>query len=284
MMPSGAAAVAGVMGWPVAHSRSPRLHGFWLRHYGIDGAYVPLAVPPAGLERALRALPALGMKGCNVTLPHKQAALALADGADAPARRIGAANTVTVAADGRLQASNSDAFGFMANLEQKAPAWRRDRPALVLGAGGAARAVLVALLEAGVPEVRLANRTAARAQALARAFAPAVHAVAWRERAQALAGTGLLVNATQLGMTGQPPLELALSPLASDATVCDLVYAPLETGLLRRARRRRLAAVDGLGMLLHQAQPGFAAWFGRWPEVTKALYDHVARDHVARDM
>ena len=278
MILSGAAAVAGVMGWPVAHSRSPRLHGFWLRAYGIDGAYVPLAVPPDGLERALRALPALGMKGCNLTLPHKRAALALADEADAAARRIGAANTVTVAAAGRLQASNSDAFGFMANLEARAPDWRGDRPALILGAGGAGRAALVALLEAGVPEVRLANRTAERAQELARAFAPRAQAVAWRERAQALEGVGLLVNATQLGMAGQPPLEMPLHPLADDATVCDLVYAPLETNLLRRARCRRLVTVDGLGMLLHQARPGFAAWFGRWPEVTAALYHHVARD------
>lgn len=279
---SGGGAVAGVMGWPVAHSRSPRLHGFWLRAYGIDGAYVPLAVPPGGLERALRALPALGMKGCNVTLPHKEAALALADEADEAARRIGAANTVTVAADGSLRATNSDAFGFMANLESRAPDWRGDRPALILGAGGGARAALVALLDAGVPEVRIANRTGERAQALASAFGTRARAVAWRERAPALEEAGLLVNATQLGMEGQAALEVALSPLAGDATVCDLVYAPLETALLRRARARRLAAVDGLGMLLHQARPGFAAWFGRWPQVTAALYDHVAQSLRAR--
>ena len=170
MTVTGEALVAGVMGWPVAHSRSPRLHGFWLRAYGVDGAYVPLAVPPDGFERALRALPALGFRGCNVTLPHKERALALADAADAAARRIGAANTVVVGADGALEVSNTDAFGFMENLRQRAPGWPAARPAAVLGAGGAGRAVVVALLDAGAPEVRLANRTAGRARDLAGEF------------------------------------------------------------------------------------------------------------------
>ncbi len=273
---TGKAAVAGVMGWPVSHSRSPRLHGFWLEAYGIDGAYVPLAVAPENFEAALRGLAALGMKGCNVTLPHKERALALADHADDTARRIGAANTVVVRGDGSLAVSNTDAFGFIENLEARAPGWPSKRPAVLLGAGGASRAVIVALLDAGVPEIRLANRTLERAQALADGFGPAVRAIAWDARSDALDGAGLLVNGTQLGMAGQPPLEIALDALPGDAVVYDLVYVPLQTALLKDAAARRLRCVDGLGMLLHQARPGFAAWFGREPEVTAALYDHIA--------
>ena len=273
---SGKAAVAGVMGWPVSHSRSPRLHGFWLEAYGIDGAYVPLAVRPERFETALRGLAALGMRGCNVTLPHKEATLALADHADDVARRIGAANTVVVREDGALAVTNTDAFGFIENLEARAPGWPSDRPAVLLGAGGASRAVIVALLDAGVPQVRIANRTLERAQALADTFGPAVLPVAWEERAAALDGAGLLVNGTQLGMAGQAPLEMTLDGLAGDGVVYDLVYVPLQTDLLRAAAARHLRCVDGLGMLLHQARPGFAAWFGREPEVTGALYAHIA--------
>jgi len=273
---TGKAALAGVMGWPVAHSRSPRLHGFWLDAYGIDGAYVPLAVAPERFEAALRGLTALGFRGCNVTLPHKEATLALADEADDLARRIGAANTVVVRADGSLAVTNTDAFGFIENLEARAPGWPADRPAVLLGAGGASRAVIVALLDAGVPQIRIANRTLERAQALADSFGKAVLPVAWDERAAALEGAGLLVNGTQLGMAGQPPLEIALDALAGDAVVYDLVYVPLQTGLLKAAAERRLRCVDGLGMLLHQARPGFAAWFGREPEVTAALYAYLA--------
>ena len=268
---TGGARIAGVMGWPVAHSRSPLMHGYWLDSYGIDGAYVPLAVPPHRFETAFRALPALGLCGCNVTLPHKEQALALADGADDLSRRIGAANTVVVKRDGRLEVTNTDAFGFLENLRTCAPSWQASRPAAVLGAGGSSRAVIVALLDAGVADVRVANRTFERAEALGERFGKGVRAVRWHERAEALDGTGLVVNTTQLGMTGQPALEIALDHLDGDAVVCDLVYAPLETELLRRARQRGLAAVDGLGMLLHQARPGFAAWFGRDPQVTGAL-------------
>lgn len=273
---SGKAAVAGVMGWPVSHSRSPRLHGFWLEAYGIDGAYVPLAVAPERFEAALRGLAALGFRGCNVTLPHKEAALALADSVDEVARRIGAANTVTVREDGSLAVTNTDAFGFIENLEARAAGWPSDRPAVLLGAGGASRAVVVALLDAGVPQVRVANRTAERAQALSDSFGCAVLPVAWSERSAALDGAGLLVNATQLGMAGQPPLDMALDGLAGDAVVYDLVYAPLQTALLKAAAARHLRTVDGLGMLLHQARPGFAAWFGREPEVTGPLYAYLA--------
>ena len=278
MIHSGKTLLAGVMGWPVSHSRSPRLHGFWLESYRIDGAYVPLAVPPEGLERALRALPDLGCRGVNVTLPHKERTLELADEADDIARRIGAANTVVVREDKSLFVTNTDAFGFMEHLESRAPNWPSGRPAVLLGAGGASRAVILALLEAGVPSIRLANRTAERAEALAQDFGSAIEPVGWEERSDALDGAGLLVNSTQLGMTGQPPLEITLDALAQDAVVYDLVYAPLETQLLASAGRRHLATVDGLGMLLHQARPGFAAWFGREPEVNGALYAYVAED------
>jgi shikimate dehydrogenase len=271
MILTGKGRVAGVMGWPVAHSRSPRLHGYWLRHYGIDGAYVPFAVPPPRLEQALRALPALGIAGCNVTVPHKEAALGVVDEVEPLARRVGAVNTIVAGADGRLEGRNTDVVGFLAHLRESVPEWRPgDGPAAVLGAGGAARAVCVALLDAGVAEVRVVNRTMARAEALARDLAGPV-ARPWSERHAALADAALVVNTTSLGMGGQPPLELDLAPLGPGAVVYDLVYVPLETPLLASARSRGLRAVDGLGMLLHQARPGFAAWFGRDPEVTPEL-------------
>jgi shikimate dehydrogenase len=271
MILSGRAKLAGVMGWPVGHSLSPRLHGYWLEHYGIDGAYVPLAVAPEHFTSALRSLAEMGFRGVNLTIPHKQAALALCDEVAPLAQRIGAVNTL-VFEDGRLSGSNTDAFGFLENLRQGVPDWGPAAgPALVLGAGGAARAVAVALLDAGVPELRLANRTDARAEALAEELGAEVTAVAWDARAAALEGLGLLVNTTSLGMTGQPPLELELEGLPKGALVADIVYVPLETPLLARARSRGNPAVDGLGMLLHQARPGFEAWFGVAPEVTTEL-------------
>ena len=266
---SGKARVAAVLGWPVAHSRSPRLHGHWLARYGIDGAYVPLAVRPEVFARALRALADLGFAGANVTLPHKEAALAAADEVTDRARAIGAANTIVVH-DGRLLADNTDGYGFLENLRQNVPDWQPAAgAAVVLGAGGAARAVVHALLEAGAPELRLVNRTQSRAEALARAF-PRVRVFGWGDR-RALDGATLLANSTSLGMTGQPPLPLALDGLPVQALVTDLVYSPLETPLLQAARARGNPTVDGLGMLLHQARPGFAAWFGREPEVDEAL-------------
>ncbi len=260
------------MGWPVGHSKSPRLHGWWLERYGIDGAYLPLPVGPENLERALRALPALGFSGCNLTIPHKEAALDICDRLDPLAERIGAVNTIIVEPDGSLLGSNSDAFGFIENLRQGAPGWDPGAgPAVVLGAGGAARAVLVGLLDAGVPEVRLLNRSFHKAESLSEIFEPNVEAREWEDRAQALEGAALLVNTTSLGMTGQPPLEIALDALPKDALVTDIVYSPLETPLLMAATARGNAVVDGLGMLLHQARPGFSAWFGREPEVTEDL-------------
>lgn len=275
---TGAARLAGVMGWPIAHSRSPRIHGHWLAEYGIDGAYVPLAIRPEHLAEAFSALPKVGFRGWNITLPHKEAALQLVDTRTPAADRIGAVNTVTVQTDGSLSGDNSDAFGFIAHLAQSAPDWPRQRPAVVLGAGGAARAICFALLEAGVPEIRLTNRTPARAESLAAANGAAVRAVAWTERESALEGAGLLVNTTSLGMHGQPPLEMRLDALPADAVVNDIVYVPLETPLLAEARGRGLHAVDGLGMLLHQARPGFERWFGHRPEVTPALHAAILKD------
>lgn len=275
MIPSGKARLAGVMGWPVTHSLSPRVHGYWLEHYRIDGVYVPLAVAPENLERAVTALPALGFRGVNLTLPHKERALGLCHEVDELARRIGAVNTIVVREE-QLIGSNSDAFGFLENLRTGAPDWRpAAASATVLGAGGAARAVVAALIDAGVPEVRIVNRTRERAEALAAALDGGISVRDWEQRGAALADVGLLVNTTSLGLAGQPPLELDLDGLPPDAVVSDLVYAPLVTPLLAAARARGNPVVDGLGMLLHQARPGFNAWFGTWPEVTAALRDFV---------
>ncbi|MGF1631900.1 MAG: shikimate dehydrogenase [Kiloniellaceae bacterium] len=268
---SGKAKVAGLIGWPVSHSRSPRLHGFWLAQHGIDGCYVPLPVAPEKLELAVRGLAAAGFVGVNVTIPHKQAVLAICDQVDGIARRIGAVNLLTFEG-GRISGTNTDSFGFMENLKAAAPDWAAGRaPAVLLGAGGGARAVAVGLLEAGVPELRLCNRNRARAEQLAADIGGPITVLAWEERAAALAGAGLLVNSTSLGMHGQPPLDLPLDVLPVDAAVADLVYSPLETALLVAARARGCVGVDGLGMLLHQARPCFAAWFGPDPQVTAEL-------------
>ncbi len=280
MSVTGKARLAGVMGWPVGHSRSPQLHGHWLRRYGIDGAYVPLAVPPEGLEAALRGLPAMGFRGCNVTIPHKAAAAALVDTLDLMAERIGAVNTVVVAPDGSLAGSNTDGFGFMENLKQGVADWSAAAgPALVVGAGGAARAVIAALLDAGTERVLLCNRTAEKAQALAHTLDPGrIELPGWADRADAVGAAALVVNTTSLGMTGQPALDLPLDALPPDAVVTDLVYAPLKTPLLVDAAARGNRTVDGLGMLLHQARPGFAAWFGVEPVVDAALRRAVLED------
>jgi len=274
---TGAAKLAGVMGWPVSHSRSPRLHGYWLKHYGLDGTYIPLTVEPEHLEPAIRGLRALGFQGCNLTIPHKEAVFPLVDDLTETARRVGAVNTLIIGGDGRIQGDNTDGFGFTASLKAGAPDWQAaNGPAVLLGAGGAARAIAVALLDAGSPSLRLVNRTRERAERLAEALRPmasgrSIEVIAWDERAGALDGAGLLINTTSLGMSGQPPLEIALDDLPADATVTDIVYTPLETGLLAAARQRGHGVVDGLGMLLHQARPGFAAWFGVDPDVTDAL-------------
>ena len=272
MIVSAKARLAGVIGWPVEHSLSPRLHGFWLEKYGIDGAYVALPVRPEDLGDVLRLLPRIGFCGVNVTVPHKERALETMDEIEPMARTIGAVNTVVVRDDGTLLGRNTDAFGFMENLRQGAPDWHAaHKPALVLGAGGAARAVCVALLDAGVPEIYLVNRTPERAKTLAAELGEQVIAVRWESHPAAMEETALVVNTTTLGMKGQPETELDLSRLPRAAVVTDVVYTPLETPLLASARARGNMVVDGLGMLIHQARPGFEAWFGVAPEATAEL-------------
>lgn len=264
--------LAGVMGWPIFHSRSPKIHNYWLARYGLAGAYVPLAIEPGRLEAALRALPSLNFSGCNLTIPHKEAALSIVDSLDASAKRIGAVNCVAVEEDGTLSGRNYDGFGFTAALRAAAPLWRAEAgPAVVIGAGGAARAVVAGLIDAGAAEIRLFNRTLERAQKIAADFGQPVAAFRWEERAEGLAGAGLLVNTTNQGMFGEPPLDLPLDRLPTDALVSDIVYAPLETPLLAAARARGNVAVDGLGMLIHQARPAFRDWFGVMPEATPEL-------------
>lgn len=262
--------LAAVIGDPIAHSRSPRLHGFWLSRYGIAGHYVPLHVAAPDLADVLAAMPRMGFVGTNVTIPHKHAALKLADEVTATARRIGAANTLTFLPDGRLHADNTDAEGFMRNLRALAPAWRPDMPALVLGAGGAARAIIVALLDAGVPKIFLSNRSTERAEGLAAEFGAKIAVVDWTMRTGPLPDVALVVNTTSLGMTGQPPLEMPLARLPVGSVVSDLVYAPLRTDLLIAAEAAGHTPVEGLGMLLHQGVPGFQRWFGVTPEVDEA--------------
>ena len=264
--------LAGLMGWPVMHSRSPKLHNYWLGAHGLAGAYVPLAIKPEGLRAALRALPALGFSGCNLTIPHKEAALAIVDTVDPLARRIGAVNTVVVAPDGSLEGRNTDAFGFVESIRETQPAWRADRgPIVVLGAGGGARAVLVGLIDEGARDIRLLNRTLARAETLARALGGPIKALPWDQRQAALDGAAMLVNTTNQGMVGEPPLELPLDKLPQSALVCDIVYIPRETPLLAAARKRGNATVNGAGMLVHQARAAFRAWFGVMPEATPEL-------------
>lgn len=273
---TGSARLAGIMGWPVAHSRSPALHGYWLKEFGIDGAYVPMAVRPENLRRALQALPLLGFAGCNLTIPHKEEALRAVDEYDDAAKRAGSINTIIVRPNGSIFGRSTDGFGFIAALRAALTGFNAAQgPCVVLGAGGAARAVVAALLDEGATELRLVNRTPERAARLAKELGGPVRGVAWDDRAKALAGAGLLVNATSLGMEGQPALELSLDALPRDAIVNDIVYVPLETPLLAAARARGNRCVDGLGMLLHQARPGFEAWFGVRPEVTPGLRQAV---------
>jgi shikimate dehydrogenase len=264
--------LAGVMGDPVMHSRSPKLHNYWLAKYGLTGTYVPLAIRAQHLRAALRALPALGFSGCNLTIPHKEAALGMVDKLDPLARRIGAVNCVVVAPDGSLEGHNHDGFGYIESVRDAQPDWRADTgPIIVIGAGGGARAVLVSLLDQGAPEIRLVNRTLARGRALAGELGGPIRVLSWKEREPALEGAAMLINATNQGMLGEPPLDLALDRLPVSALVSDIVYIPRETALLAAARRRGNPTVDGLGMLLHQARPAFHAWFGIMPEVTPEL-------------
>lgn len=262
----------GVMGWPVAHSRSPAIHGHWLRVYGLRGSYQLCPVQPDEVKGFMQRLRSGELRGVNVTVPHKEAVMAHLDHIDELARSIGAVNTITREEDGSLHGTNTDAYGFIAHLKKEVPHWK-DALAhpVILGAGGAARGVLKALLDAGAQHVIVTNRTFEHAQALAQVFGEQVEARPWDEREKRLADASLLVNTTSLGMQGKPPLELSLEALPASAVVYDIVYAPLETQLLADANAKGCATVDGLGMLLYQAQKAFERWWGILPEVTPEL-------------
>ncbi|PZQ97689.1 MAG: shikimate dehydrogenase [Cereibacter sphaeroides] len=263
--------LAGVIGSPIAHSRSPRLHGYWLQRYGIAGHYIPMEVAQADLKEALHTLPKFGFVGLNVTIPHKESVIALADIVTDRAALIGAANTLIFRKDGKIFADNTDGSGFIANLRQEAPNWTPGGgPAVVFGAGGAARAVVAALIEVGAPEILIANRTRARAEAIRSDFGAKVHVYDWVQAGNLLEEAATVVNTTALGMTGKPEFRVPLDALNSRALVTDLVYSPLRTSLLEQAEAAGCTTVDGLGMLLHQAAPGFERWFGTRPEVDAA--------------
>ena len=263
--------LSGVIGHPIAHSRSPALHGYWLKRYGIQGHYVPLEVAPSDLAHVLQTLPRMGFVGVNITIPHKEAILQIADVITDRAALIGAANTLIFRKDGRIQADNTDGAGFVANLRQNAPHWKpTDGPAVVFGAGGAARAVVAALIEIGVPEIRIANRTRPRAEALRSDFGAKVLVSEWVQAANMLDGATTVINTTSLGMTGKSDFRVPLDGLNPAAVVTDLVYTPLMTQFLIEAQAMGCTVVDGLGMLLHQAAPGFERWFGHRPEVDEA--------------
>lgn len=264
--------LAGVVGFPIGQSRSPLLHGYWLKRYGINGYYVPISLSTSDFVAGIRSLPRLGFKGVNVTLPHKVSMLGLADSVTDRAALIGAVNTITFKDDGSIRGDNTDGYGFVQNMRQNAPDWEpRSGPALVLGAGGAARAVISALLNEGVTELRLANRTRQRAALLADQFGAKVQVIDWNRASDAVDGAMTIVNTTSLGMQGQPELNISLSAAPKAATVSDIVYAPLITPFLEQAIGLGLTAVDGLGMLLHQGVPGFELWFDKWPEVDEGL-------------
>ncbi|MGO8799735.1 MAG: shikimate dehydrogenase [Roseiarcus sp.] len=269
-----------VVGWPIAHSRSPLIHSFWLRNLDIDGVYDKVAVPPGAFAEFAAGVGRAGLIGANVTAPHKEAAFAACDRLTAAAADLGAANTLW-RENGRLCGDNTDVSGFLANLDEQAPGWRsRIQNAVVLGAGGAARAVVQALTSAGTGRIAIVNRTFERAERVAAQIAPSARAAPWSALPLLLTEADLLVNASPLGMTGQSALEIDLAPLGARAIVADIVYVPLETPLLAAARSRRLLAVDGLGMLLHQAAPGFEHWFGVRPAVTPELRALIEADIV----
>ena len=263
--------LAGVIGHPVAHSRSPLLHGHWLKTYGLQGHYIPMDIAPDKLETAFRTLPDLGFVGVNVTIPHKEKVMEIADLVSDRATLIGAANTIIFRKDGKIHADNTDGYGFIENLRQGAPGWDPQAgPAMVLGAGGAARAVIASLLEVGVPEIRISNRTRNRAEQLREEFGARIRVVEWVQAGNAMDDSALVVNSTSLGMVGKQELRVPLDGLQPGTVVTDLVYTPLETRLLRVAREQGCTCVDGLGMLIHQAVPGFERWFGKRPEVDDA--------------
>lgn len=269
-------ALAGVVGWPIAHSKSPLIHGHWLKQHQISGYYIPIGLRPENFETAIRSMPKLGFKGVNVTIPYKETILPLATTISDRAALIGAANTIVFRSNGGIHADNTDGYGFIQNIRQFAPDWRGNTgPALVLGAGGASRAVLSALLDEGVPEVRLTNRTRHRAEILKDQFGARVTIVDWAKKNDACDGIATLVNTTALGMEGQPPLTIRLDAAPQSCLVTDIVYTPLKTELILQAESHGMRCVDGLGMLLHQAVPGFESWFDIRPTVDSALREQI---------
>lgn len=267
-----------VIGWPIEHSRSPLIHGYWLKHYGIKGTYTKEAVQPEDVRSFLRSLEDNGYVGCNVTVPHKETAFAVAEERDPTAVAVQAANTLWID-DGKLCAANTDTYGFMTYLRASVPDWdATDAPVSVLGAGGAARAIIYGFLEAGVEEVRVFNRTRERAEALARDFGPRVKVYDWSERGLHSRKCAVLVNTTTIGMNGVGSIGIDFHTFDTGCVVCDIVYVPLQTELIVRALGRGLRVVDGLGMLLHQAVPGFEKWFGVRPDVTAGLWDVLLAD------
>jgi shikimate dehydrogenase len=264
--------LAGVMGWPVMHSRSPLMHNYWFKQHNLAGTYVPLAIEPSGLEAALRALPALGFAGCNLTIPHKQTAMKIVDEVDALAKNIGAISCVIVRSDGSLAGTNNDCYGFINNIRQEQPGWRADAgPIAVIGAGGGSRAVCYGLAQEGAREIRVVNRSFDRARKIAEEFGPPLRALPWDQRNDALEDGAMVVNTTSQGMVGQSPLDVRLDKLPKHALAADIIYTPLETPFLADARNRGNPTVNGLGMLLHQGRPAWKAWFGIEPVVTAEL-------------
>ncbi len=260
--------LAAVIGSPIAHSRSPKLHNYWLSSYGLRGHYVPMDVAPDNLERVIRTMPSMGFVGCNVTIPYKEMVMSYADQITDRATLIGAANTLIFRRDGRIMADNTDGYGFIENLRQGAPTWKAsDGKAVLLGAGGAARAVVAALADAGVSEIMITNRTRVRAEKLKDDFGKRVTVVDWVQAGNILEEAALVVNTTSLGMKGKPEMRVPLDGLQKGTVVTDLVYEPLQTRLMREAEDAGCITVDGLGMLLHQAVPCFERWFGTRPEV-----------------
>jgi shikimate dehydrogenase len=260
------------MGFPVMHSRSPMMHNYWFKKHKLAGTYIPLAIRPDGLAAALRALHPLGFAGCNLTIPHKEKAMAIVGEIDALARAIGAISCVVVRPDGSLAGTNNDCYGFIQNVKDEHPAWRANAgPVVVIGAGGGSRAVCWGLAQEGAREIRLVNRTFERARSLADQFGGPIKALPWGERHDALEGAAMVVNTTSQGMVGQGELDLRLQRLPKRALVADIVYIPLETPLLAAARKRGNPTLNGLGMLLHQGRPAWKAWFGIEPKVTAQL-------------
>jgi shikimate dehydrogenase len=264
--------LAGVMGWPVMHSRSPMMHNYWFKKHGLAGTYVPLAIRPEHLSAALRGLHPLGFAGVNVTIPHKQEAMKIVHEVDTLAKSIGAISCVIVRSDGSLAGTNNDCYGFIHAVRQEQPGWRADAgPVVVIGAGGGSRAVCYGLAQEGAREIRVVNRTLARAKGIAQEFGGPIRALPWEQRHEVLEGAAMVVNTTSCGMVGQPALDIELDKLPQSALVADIIYIPLETPFLAAARRRGNSTINGLGMLLNQGRPAWKAWFGIEPEVTAEL-------------